>query len=1052
MFRQIIAEGMDELKSSGIILPSWLTMKQQVEAQYGDSTTTSATCGFDGLSVNVLSNGAKIADVHKLSPLCVMKLAELFASSADVLTVSIGTKPVLFNHAMKGQVQSGTPRVEPYSEAGLTGKGQIVAVCDSGIDDLSCFFAEESCAPDAADHSGCLIPRDGTPYPNRRKLIQYTPYADTTDYVAGHGTHVAGTVAGKSIAFDNFENGCESANGIASDAKLILQDIGDEVGGLAGYDNITLYKDILPNAYNGGARIHSNSWGTGALYDTFARDVDKYLYENPDFLVVAAAANFGNIYNQPFIISPSSAKNALTVGASQLRDSYTDRDYQAVDDDNSITGAKGTIAFFSSNGPAAGDRIKPDIVAPGHPVTSARAIGKAAYDDAIDFNKYSPTCSTYPQSGTSMAAPSAAGAAALVRQYFEDEAFWATLCASDYPTCASGPFVPSGYLTKAAMIHSGHPMDRYGAPSETVPIILGETPDMFQGYGHVNLSTILPLPSLQASQNFKLYVHDNLAIAENTTYTWSVIVSNIPAQIAPLKVTISYFDPEDSMVLGTLVHNLDLVVVNPQGVQVWGNKMSGGDELNNNEQVIIATPVCIDEECVYNIFVTGVSISMSDMQKFAIVISTTGIVSEPRLIEGSIPVITPPERNDAVVDTVINDDTMEVYDVQFPDISLTSVDSVVPVTWSMNPSTRVSTVFIEIHNWVRKDVCPVMIALNITAPNGNTYTVAGWPYNFASCFLEPAFTLYQFTSLQGVDLSPLHGDGIWRANVGFQLPAENTTVAINATGPIDIDMSIRFTSVKPAMQFNTFALDRIALTPASNKVIEFALTNLDECTYLAYVDLSLDVIEGNCELADLQLAVTDPTSRVTYFLRSYSFDWNPMAAGNTYNSIEYVSHSKLNGTGIYSLTYSTTCLVNASLQVNMHFANYSQSTCQLYSPSDSYSAIPETRNGTKVEKEITFDVVISSCNVPEPSYVGDAWCDNTGNYNTASCAYDGGDCCIESCVDTVDMRCGSNNFYCVDPLYAETDGARRLTTVGNTTLKYAGSSQIAEFLMEGKYF
>lgn len=65
-----------------------------------------------------------------------------------------------------------------------------------------------------------------------------------------------------------------------------------------------------------------------------------------------------------------------------------------------------SVAYFSSSGPTADGRFKPDLVAPGAAVVSARSDG---YSGAS-------TCKVHSRQGTSAAAPLAAGSAALLRQ------------------------------------------------------------------------------------------------------------------------------------------------------------------------------------------------------------------------------------------------------------------------------------------------------------------------------------------------------------------------------------------------------------------------------------------------------------------------------------------------------------------------------------------------------------------------------------------------------------------------------------------------------------
>jgi hypothetical protein len=79
---------------------------------------------------------------------------------------------------------------EAYRAAGITGKGQVCGIADSGLNDLSCFFYDgpSSLSPSSpgshtSAYRGVLTNRSGLIEPMRRKVIQYTAYADMTDEI-----------------------------------------------------------------------------------------------------------------------------------------------------------------------------------------------------------------------------------------------------------------------------------------------------------------------------------------------------------------------------------------------------------------------------------------------------------------------------------------------------------------------------------------------------------------------------------------------------------------------------------------------------------------------------------------------------------------------------------------------------------------------------------------------------------------------------------------------------------------------------------------------------
>jgi hypothetical protein len=182
-------------------------------------------------------------------------------------------------------------------------------------------------------------------------------------------------------------------------------------------------------------------------------------------------------------------------------------------------------------------RFKPDLLSPGDSLLSANAAGTDK-----------TTCSTVQMtgktsflyeslsiflflfcfvSGTSMATPSAAGVALLVRQYFMDNSnrFWTAVCNHNYRSCHS--FIPSGPLLKAILVHGGRKMKLFDGGGE-FDVVLGVPPDFIQGFGRISLFQVLPLP--QVVTNFDLFVADAVNIQENSQIAYKVQIkaSNIP--------------------------------------------------------------------------------------------------------------------------------------------------------------------------------------------------------------------------------------------------------------------------------------------------------------------------------------------------------------------------------------------------------------------------------------------------------------------------------------------------------------------------------------------
>lgn len=165
----------------------------------------------------------------------------------------------------------------------------------------------------------------------------------------GHGTHVAGTIAGKSIT--STTPATDAINGIAAGASLFFQDIHNDVTdatcksvgldeGCGGWLNppSDLYYLFKP-ALDAGARIHSNSWGCATdeenpfacnVYSNNARQIDNFVNQNQDFVVVVAAGNDGALADGYTVGDPATCKNCLSVGATQLNADQVQADAQCV--------------------------------------------------------------------------------------------------------------------------------------------------------------------------------------------------------------------------------------------------------------------------------------------------------------------------------------------------------------------------------------------------------------------------------------------------------------------------------------------------------------------------------------------------------------------------------------------------------------------------------------------------------------------------------------------------------------------------------------------------
>ncbi|MAT48325.1 MAG: hypothetical protein CMA27_00665 [Euryarchaeota archaeon] len=476
-------------------------------------------------------------------------------SNSGVAWIRISPEFAIFNDNSRTHMKWSTV-TSYFPTNGLNGSGQLIAVADTGIDH---------------DHGD---------FGNRidSKIDVVNDGGKTGDEWSGHGTHVACTVLG-----DGTQGGYA---GVAPQAELYFQAMEDDDNGNFYSPSIT---QLLGNAYSAGARVHSNSWGSfgsaaQGAYTSESEDVDdkantydRYYNGYQGLSIVFAAGNDGP--NSGTVSSPSTAKNTITVGMHQSR----------------YGSAPNTIMSGSSRGPTDDDRIKPDILAPGGYVRSCKS------QEATDTGGSSWENQYYMEyTGTSMATPNAAGAAALVREYLTEVAQRAS---------------PQGALMKAILILGAQDIGTRDIPNNN------------EGWGRINLQN-----SIAPSGGRGIWVDDRSTLSNSGTSVEYNI--NVTSPGSPFKVVLAWSDHMGSRFSSKqLVNDLNLEVEAPDGTTYLGNMFQNGrsvaggtleveaDDTNNVEVVLVDNA----QTGLWKITVADVQHGGPRSQMFAIAASGVGI-------------------------------------------------------------------------------------------------------------------------------------------------------------------------------------------------------------------------------------------------------------------------------------------------------------------------------------------------------------------------------------------------------------------------------------------
>jgi serine protease AprX len=263
------------------------------------------------------------------------------------------------------------------SRYGVNGQGITVAVIDSGI-----------------------RPHADLPSTRIKAFVDFVNGRTTAYDDYGHGTHVAGIIAGSGVSSSG------KYTGVAPGASIVGLKVLDSTGAGRTSDVLAALEWVLTNhlAYN--IRVVNLSLGH-PIYEPAATDPMVQLVEQltrKGIVVAVSAGNMGrNALGQTVygsITSPANAQGAITVGAA--------------DTNGTLARSDDSVAPFSSRGPTRFDYyLKPDVIAPGYRIASLIASNSTL---AVKYPNMVVGSSYFRLNGTSQAAPVVAGAAALLLQ------------------------------------------------------------------------------------------------------------------------------------------------------------------------------------------------------------------------------------------------------------------------------------------------------------------------------------------------------------------------------------------------------------------------------------------------------------------------------------------------------------------------------------------------------------------------------------------------------------------------------------------------------------
>ena len=320
------------------------------------------------------------------------------AARADKLATEDGVRAVSLNAAVKKNAARSASGIDasllqtsypdsvqaPRAWSGATGKGVGVAVIDTGI-----AGTEPDFRTSPSDSTSRVV-----------ATVATNPYATSDNDSYGHGTHVAGIIAGNSNNRPASDPLKGHYAGVAPDANLISVKVADEKGDATVLDVIYGLQYVVDNKSTYNIRVVNLSLESADAqsYKTDPLDAAAEAAWFNGIVVVAAAGNRGTA-GDAVDYAPGNDPYVISVGG--------------VDDQGTKNTLDDTLADWSSRGTTQDGFAKPEITAPGAHIVSNLAPNS-------QFTLLCPSCIVDGQyiraGGTSMAAPVVSGGVADLLQ------------------------------------------------------------------------------------------------------------------------------------------------------------------------------------------------------------------------------------------------------------------------------------------------------------------------------------------------------------------------------------------------------------------------------------------------------------------------------------------------------------------------------------------------------------------------------------------------------------------------------------------------------------